>query len=37
MAFWGRSRRAVISRKLLDIVTELNGADEKKVFCILWI
>ena len=30
VAFWGRSRRAVISRKLLGLVTELNGADENK-------
>jgi hypothetical protein len=37
MTLWGRSRRAVIAREFLDLVTELNGADEIKVFCILWI
>jgi hypothetical protein len=33
MALCGRSRRAVISRKLRHLVTGLNGADEKK--CVL--
>ena len=32
MAFWGRSRRAIISRKFRDLITELNGADEKRCF-----